>query len=88
MWQACTLSWELRVLGADVSYGAQFEPTTEGSYAVIVSKTRKIGSTDEPVITDSFKVGEPGKIVITIDNQTSKKKKVLYRFKTQPRSDL
>ncbi|CAH8257911.1 unnamed protein product [Arabidopsis lyrata] len=86
--EACTLSWELRVLGADVSYGAQFEPTTEGSYAVIVSKTRKIGSTDEPVITDSFKVGEPGKIVITIDNQTSKKKKVLYRFKTQPRSDL
>lgn len=83
MWQACTLSWELRVLGADVSYGAQFEPTTEGSYAVIVSKNRKIGLTDEPVITDSFKVGEPGKIVITIDNQTSKKKKVLYRFKTQ-----
>ncbi|XP_010415948.1 PREDICTED: patellin-1-like isoform X1 [Camelina sativa] len=83
--EACTLSWELRVLGADVSYGAQFEPTIEGSYAVIVSKTRKIGSTDEPVITDSFKVGEPGKIVITIDNQTSKKKKVLYRFKTQPK---
>ncbi|CAA7052425.1 unnamed protein product [Microthlaspi erraticum] len=81
--EACTLSWELRVLGADVSYGAQFEPTAEESYAVIVSKTRKIGSTDEPVITDSFKVGEPGKIVITIDNQTSKKKKVLYRFKTQ-----
>ncbi|KAL0877894.1 hypothetical protein Bca101_027600 [Brassica carinata] len=86
--EACTLSWELRVLGADVSYGAQFEPTTEGSYDVIVSKNRKIGLTDEPVTTGSFKVGEPGKIVITIDNQTSKKKKVLYRFKTQPRSDL
>ncbi|KAG2321744.1 hypothetical protein Bca52824_014957 [Brassica carinata] len=86
--EACTLSWELRVLGADVSYGAQFEPTAEGSYVVIVSKNRKIGLTDEPVITNSFKVGEPGKIVITIDNQTSKKKKVLYRFKTQPMSDL
>ncbi|CAF2139516.1 unnamed protein product [Brassica napus] len=86
--EACTLSWELRVLGADVTYGAQFEPTTEGSYDVIVSKNRKIGLTDEPVITGSFKAGEPGKIVITIDNQTSKKKKVLYRFKTQPRSDL
>ncbi|CAN6932624.1 unnamed protein product [Brassica oleracea] len=85
---ACMLSWELRVLGADVSYGAQFEPTTEGSYAVIVSKNRRIESTDEPVITESFKVGEPGKIVITIDNQTSKKKKVLYRFKTLPISDL
>ncbi|KFK41635.1 hypothetical protein AALP_AA2G153200 [Arabis alpina] len=86
--EACTLSWELRVLGADVSYGAQFEPTSEESYAVIVSKNRKIGLTDDQVITDSFKVGEPGKIVITIDNQTSKKKKVLYRFKTQPRTDL
>ena len=75
-------------MGADVSYGAQFEPTTEGSYVVIVSKNRKIGLTDEPVITDSFKVGEPGKIVITIDNQTSKKKRVLYRFKTQPKSDI
>ncbi|KAJ0256361.1 Patellin-1 [Hirschfeldia incana] len=85
---ACMLSWELRVLDADVSYGAQFEPTTEGSYAVIVSKNRRIELTDEPVITDSFKVGEPGKIVITIDNQTSKKKKVLYRFKTQPISDI
>ncbi|KAG2322438.1 hypothetical protein Bca52824_015651 [Brassica carinata] len=75
-------------IGADVSYGAQFEPTTEGSCAVIVSKNRRIELTDEPVISDSFKVGEPGKIVITIDNQTSKKKKVLYRFKTQPISDL
>ncbi|CAN8235412.1 unnamed protein product [Cochlearia groenlandica] len=86
--EACNVSWEVRVLGADVSYGAQFEPTTEGSYAVIVSKNRKIGLTDEPVITDSFKVGEPGKIVITIDNQTSKKKKVLYRSKTQAKTDL
>ncbi|CAH8306702.1 unnamed protein product [Eruca vesicaria subsp. sativa] len=81
--EGCTLSWELRVLGADVSYGAQFEPTSESSYTVIVSKNKKIGLTDEPVITDSFKAGEPGKIVITIDNQTFKKKKVIYRFKTQ-----
>ncbi|CAH2033626.1 unnamed protein product [Thlaspi arvense] len=81
--EGCTLSWELRVLGADVSYGAQFEPTNEASYTVIVSKNRKIGLTDEPVITDSFKAGEPGKVVITIDNQTFKKKKVIYRSKTQ-----
>ncbi|KAH0911695.1 hypothetical protein HID58_035016, partial [Brassica napus] len=83
MMDGSTLSWELRVLGADVSYGAQFEPTNEASYTVIVSKNRKIGLTDEPVITDSFKAGEPGKIVITIDNNTFKKKKVIYRFKTQ-----
>lgn len=71
-------------MGAGVSYGAQFEPTNEASYTVIVSKNRKIGLTDELVITDSFKAGEPGKIVITIDNNnTFKKKKVIYRFKTQ-----
>ncbi|KAG2318698.1 hypothetical protein Bca4012_055102 [Brassica carinata] len=82
--EGCTLSWELRVFGAsDVSYGVQFEPTNKASYTVIVSKNWKIGLTDEPVITDSFKVGEAGKIVITIDNQTFKKKKVIYRFKTQ-----
>ncbi|KAF8104939.1 hypothetical protein N665_0165s0027 [Sinapis alba] len=81
--EGSTLSWELRVLGTDVSYGAQFEPTSESSYTVIVSKNRKIGLTDEPVITDSFKAGEPGKIVITIDNNTFKKKKVIYRSKTQ-----
>ncbi|KAG7592637.1 CRAL-TRIO lipid binding domain [Arabidopsis thaliana x Arabidopsis arenosa] len=81
--EGSTLSWELRVLGADVSYGAQFEPSNEASYTVIVSKNRKIGLTDEPVITDSFKASEPGKILITIDNQTNKKKKVLYRSKTQ-----
>ncbi|CAN8312942.1 unnamed protein product [Cochlearia groenlandica] len=81
--EGSTVSWEVRVLGADVSYGAQFEPTNEASYTVIVSKNRKVGLTDEPVITDSFKANEPGKVVITIDNQTSKKKKLLYRFKTQ-----
>jgi len=66
-----------------VSYGAQFEPSNEASYTVIVSKNRKVGLTDEPVITDSFKASEAGKVVITIDNQTFKKKKVLYRSKTQ-----
>ncbi|KAF8083027.1 hypothetical protein N665_0795s0023 [Sinapis alba] len=81
--EGCTLSWELRVLGADVSYGAQFEPTNEASYTMIVSKNRKTCLTDEPVITDSFKAVEAGKIVITIDNHTFKKKKVIYRFKTQ-----
>lgn len=70
-------------MGADVSYGAQFEPSNEASYTVIVSKNRKVGLTDEPVITDSFKASEAGKVVITIDNQTFKKKKVLYRSKTQ-----
>ncbi|KAE9608633.1 hypothetical protein Lal_00020735 [Lupinus albus] len=80
------LSWELRVIGWDISYGAEFVPSTEGSYTIIIQKDRKIGSSEEPVISNSYKVGEPGKVVLTIDNQSSKKKKLLYRLKTKPNS--
>jgi hypothetical protein len=74
-------------LGWDVRYEAEFMPSAEDGYTVIVSKTRKVTSTDEPVISDTFKIGEPGKVVLTIDNQTSKKKKLLYRSKTKPISE-
>ncbi|KAL9668181.1 hypothetical protein QQ045_002556 [Rhodiola kirilowii] len=79
--------WELRVVGWEVSYGAEYVPTAEDSYTVIVQKTRKISPTDEPVISNTFKVGEPGKLILTIDNQTSKKKKLVYRSKTKPVSE-
>ncbi|CAM8983795.1 unnamed protein product [Rhodiola kirilowii] len=79
--------WELRVVGWEVSYGAEYVPTAEDSYTVIVQKTRKILPTDEPVISNTFKVGEPGKLILTIDNQTSKKKKLVYRSKTKPVSE-
>lgn len=81
--QACTLEWEVRVLGWDVSYGAEFIPSTEGGYTKIVQKSRKIGPADEQVISCSFEIGEVGNVVLTFDNQTSKKKKLLYRFKTK-----
>ncbi|KAI3464329.1 hypothetical protein Pfo_020992 [Paulownia fortunei] len=82
--EAGTLVWEVRVVGWDVSYGAEFVPSAEGGYTWIVQKSRKIGPTDEQVISCSFKIGETGKIVLTFDNQTSKKKKLLYRSKTKP----
>ncbi|XP_065880475.1 patellin-3-like [Euphorbia lathyris] len=85
--ERCVLVWELRVLGWDVSYGAEFDPGAEGGYTVIVSKTRKVSQTDEPVICDNFKISEPGKVILTIDNQTSKKKKLLYRSQTKPLSE-
>ncbi|KAK6940351.1 CRAL/TRIO, N-terminal domain [Dillenia turbinata] len=81
--EASVLVWETRVVGWDVSYGAEFVPSVEGGYTVIVEKARKIAPADETVISSSYKTGEPGKVVITIDNQTSKKKKILYRFKTK-----
>ncbi|KAK8552603.1 hypothetical protein V6N13_120990 [Hibiscus sabdariffa] len=85
--EKCNLVWELRVVGWNVTYGAEFVPTAEDGYTVIVSKTRKVSSADETVISDGFKTSEPGKIVLTVDNQTSKKKKLVYRSKTKAYSD-
>lgn len=74
--------WEVRVVGSDVSYGAEFVPV-EG-YTIIVQKTSKFGLADEPVISGSFKPTGPGKIVLTLDNQSSKKKQLFYRSKAKP----
>ncbi|KAK2970916.1 hypothetical protein RJ640_007607 [Escallonia rubra] len=82
--EACQLVWEARVGGWDVTYGAEFVPTAEDGYTVIVQKSRKIGPAEEPVISNNFKIGEPGKVVLTFDNQSSKKKKLLYRSTTKP----
>ncbi|KAK2656401.1 hypothetical protein Ddye_009453 [Dipteronia dyeriana] len=84
--EACHLSWEVRVVGWDVKYGAEFVPSGEESYTVIIQKARKVGSSEEGVVCDSFKIGEAGKVVLTIENPTSKKKKLFYRFKTKPNS--
>ncbi|XP_057417065.1 patellin-3-like [Lotus japonicus] len=81
--EKCLLSWELRVIGWDISYGAEFVPSSEGSYTVIVQKDRKVASSEEPVLFNSFKIEEPGKVVLTINNTSSKKKKLLYRLKTK-----
>ncbi|KAL2241763.1 patellin-3-like [Sesamum indicum] len=82
--EAGTLIWEVRVAGWDVSYGAEFVPSNEEGYTWIVQKSRKMGAGDEQVVSCTFKIGEAGKVVLTFDNQTSKKKKLLYRSKTKP----
>ncbi|CAI9115016.1 OLC1v1015848C1 [Oldenlandia corymbosa var. corymbosa] len=79
--EKCVLVWELRVVGWEVSYSAEYVPDTPGSYTVIIQKPRKMSPTDEPVISHSFKITELGKILLTIDNPTTKKKKLLYRRK-------
>ncbi|KAG5247656.1 hypothetical protein OIU76_029886 [Salix suchowensis] len=85
--ETCLLTWEVRVAGWDVGYGAEFVPSAEDSYTVIIQKARKVAATEEPLVCSSFKIGEPGKVVLTIDNSTSKKKKKLfYRLKTNPPS--
>ncbi|KAL0314113.1 UNVERIFIED_CONTAM: Patellin-3 [Sesamum angustifolium] len=83
----CTLFWELRVVGWEVSYSAEYVPNAERGYTVIIQKSRRMLPTDEPVVSSSFNVTELGKILLTIDNPTAKKKKLLYRFKVLPYND-
>ena len=66
-----------------MSYGAEFTPSAEDGYTVIVQKNRKLATDDEPVIKGSFKNGEPGKVVLNVENLTSKKKLLLYRYKVK-----
>eukprot|EP00252_Welwitschia_mirabilis_P001965 TRINITY_DN11931_c0_g1_i1.p1 TRINITY_DN11931_c0_g1~~TRINITY_DN11931_c0_g1_i1.p1 ORF type:complete len:627 (+),score=124.50 TRINITY_DN11931_c0_g1_i1:359-2239(+) len=75
------LVWDVSVLGWDVNYGEEFVPDSENAYTIIVQKPKKIAA-DEVALRNSFKIGQPGKLVVTIDNTASKKKKlVVYRSK-------
>jgi len=61
-------------------------PADEGSYTIIVRKGKKMGAGEEAV-RNSFRAGEPGKVVLTVENTSHKKKKVLFRHKApSPRS--
>ncbi|KAK4416603.1 Patellin-3 [Sesamum alatum] len=60
--QACDVSWETRVVGWEVGYGAEFVPGAEDGYTIIIQKMRRIGTSEEQVICSSYKVGEPGKL--------------------------
>uniref|UniRef100_A0A804MLP5 CRAL-TRIO domain-containing protein n=1 Tax=Zea mays TaxID=4577 RepID=A0A804MLP5_MAIZE len=76
--------WKLRVLGWEVSYGAEFAPDAEGRYTVIVEKMRKVPAHEEPIMKGSFKAAGPDKVVLAVDNRASKKKKLLlYRFRVK-----
>ncbi|MCE3216129.1 Patellin-3 [Datura stramonium] len=85
--EKCIIVWELRVLGWEVTYSAEYVPNTDSGYTVNIQKPRKMSAGDEPVVSSSFKIVELGKILLTIDNPTSKKKKLLYRFMDKPYSD-
>ncbi|KAJ6807216.1 uncharacterized protein M6B38_172355 [Iris pallida] len=84
--EKCLLVWELRVVGWDVALGAEFVPSSEDGYTVIIDKKKKLTAGDEPVVKNSFKINEPGKVVLTVENSSSKKKKLLYRYKAKSSS--
>ncbi|CAI9297340.1 unnamed protein product [Lactuca saligna] len=75
-----TVYWDLTVTGNDVSYKEEFVPEDEGSYNVLVSKGTQIGR----MTSNSFHVSEPGKILITLANPSSKNRKIFYRYKIKP----
>ncbi|XVF32390.1 hypothetical protein REPUB_Repub17cG0078100 [Reevesia pubescens] len=72
-----TIIWDLTVVGWDIYYKEEFVPDDEGSYKVLIQQEKEKKGGDS--VRNSFHISEPGKIVITIDNFTLKKKKVLYR---------
>ncbi|KAK4488078.1 hypothetical protein RD792_003820 [Penstemon davidsonii] len=80
-----TFIWDLIVLGWEVNYTEEFVPTCENSYTMIIQKGKKICSGEEPV-RKTFKNNEAGKIVITVQNCSGKKKKVFYRYKVKKAS--
>ncbi|KAK3407160.1 patellin-4 [Eucalyptus grandis] len=75
-----TVVWDLTVVGWDVSYKEEFVPEDEGSYKVLLQRSKKLSES----VRNSYYINEPGELVITIRNPTFKKKRVLYRTKFKP----
>ncbi|KAM7532389.1 hypothetical protein LguiB_035799 [Lonicera macranthoides] len=80
-----TLVWDVVVLGWEVNYKEEFVPTDEESYTLIVKKGRKMGW-QEGSLRNTFKNKEAGKVVITIDNASFKRKRAIYRYKPKTNS--
>ncbi|GMH26546.1 hypothetical protein Nepgr_028389 [Nepenthes gracilis] len=75
-----TITWDIVVGGWDLEYGVEFIPNAEDSYTVAVEKPRKMGPSEEAV-HNAFTTREAGKLVLSVDNTASRKKKVAaYRY--------
>ncbi|XP_027351340.1 patellin-6-like [Abrus precatorius] len=70
-----TITWDIVVGGWDLEYSAEFVPIAQGSYIIAVEKARKIEASEE-AIHNSFTSKEAGKLVLSVDNSSSRKKKV------------
>ncbi|KAB2013823.1 hypothetical protein ES319_D09G183500v1 [Gossypium barbadense] len=75
-----TITWDLVVGGWDLEYSAEFVPNAEGSYTIAVEKVRKLSPWEE-AIHNSFTSREAGKMILSVDNTASRRKKVAaYRY--------
>ncbi|KAK1312364.1 Patellin-6 [Acorus calamus] len=78
-----TITWDIVVGGWDLDYGAEYVPLAKDGYTVSIEKSRRITSSDEP-IHNSYTSREPGKMVLSIDNTSSRRRKVAaYRYFVQ-----
>ena len=63
-----------------MEYSAEFVPVAEGGYTIAVEKPRKISPSEE-AIHNSYTSKEAGKMVLSVDNTSSRRKKVAaYRY--------
>ncbi|KAM3251009.1 patellin-4 [Capsicum annuum] len=72
-----TFIWDVTIVGGEVSYKEDFVPEDETCYTIIIQKDKKVSSP----IRNAFKNTEAGKVVLTIKNSSSKKKRAFYRHK-------
>ncbi|KAJ6742339.1 PATELLIN-1 [Salix viminalis] len=70
-----TITWDIVVGGWDLEYSAEFVPNAVGSYCIAVEKAGKIAPSEE-AIRNSFTPREAGKMVLSLDNTASRRKKV------------
>ncbi|OVA02397.1 Cellular retinaldehyde binding/alpha-tocopherol transport [Macleaya cordata] len=75
-----TVVWDITVIGWDVTYKEEFIPDDEGSYKIVIQAEKKMLAS----VRSSYYINEPGKVELTITNNTYKKKKILHRFKIKP----
>ncbi|KAG9144987.1 hypothetical protein Leryth_017463 [Lithospermum erythrorhizon] len=75
-----TVTWDLTVVGFNVTYKEQFIPNDDCSYKVLIQKERKMQGT----VRNSFHIREAGNILITISNGTFKKRRIFYRHRSKP----
>lgn len=69
--------WDVAVTGWEVVYEEEFVPSD--GYTVLIRKANKVLSHEEP-IRSTFLAHEPGKIVLTVNNSASRRKRLaVYR---------
>lgn len=83
-----TITWDIVVGGWELDYSAEFIPNAEGSYTIAVEKQRRVLANEE-AIHNSYATKEAGKMVISVDNTSSRKRKVAaYRYVVRKTSPL